>query len=60
MDDSKCKPFLTDVLKDNYRNIICAKRSNGETINPEDVNLDPKYDKIYYNNLLYIRKVTSL
>ena len=33
MDDSKCKPFLTDILKDNYRNIICAKSSNGEIIN---------------------------
>ena len=59
MDDSKCKPFLTDVLKNNHRNIICAKRSNGETINSGYANLDPKYDKIYYNNLLYIREVTS-
>ena len=33
MGDSKCKPFLTDILKDNYRNIICAKSSNGEIIN---------------------------
>ena len=58
MDDSKCKPFLTDVLKGNYRNIICAKRSNGETINPEHANLDTKYDKIYEAS--DIREVTSL
>ena len=62
MDDSKCKRFLTDILKHNYRNIICAKSSNGalcngETINPEDAFLDPKYDKIHEAS--DIREVTS-
>ena len=56
MDDSKCKQLLTDVLKDNYRNIICAKRSNGESINLGDANLYP----IYQNEASDIREVTSL
>ena len=57
MGDSKCKPFLTDVLKDNYRNIICAKSSNGKSFNPGDAYLNPKNEEI--NEASDIREVCN-
>ena len=46
MADTNCKLLLTDILRDNYRNIICAKSIDGEiTKHGETTYLDPKYDK---------------
>ena len=45
MSDSNCKPLLTEILRDNYRNIICAKSIVGEFIEHGKMYLDPKYDK---------------
>ena len=45
MSDSNCKPLLSEILRDHYRNIICAKHIVGELIEHGETYLDPKYDK---------------
>ena len=45
MADTNCKLLLTDILRDNYRNIICAKSIDGEITQHGETYLDPKYDK---------------
>ena len=56
MSDSNCKPLLTEILRDNYRNIICAKSIVGELIEHGKTYLDPKYEK--NPNVSDIREVT--
>ena len=56
MSDSNCKPLLTEILRDHYRNIICAKHIVGELIEHGETYLDPKYDK--NPEVSDIRKVT--
>ena len=45
MTDTNCKLLLTDILRDNYRNIICAKSVDAEITQHGETYLDPKYDK---------------
>mgnify|MGYP001301096378 CR=1 FL=1 len=45
MADTNCKLLLTNILRDNYRNIICAKSIDGEITQHGETYLDPKYDK---------------
>ena len=56
MADTNCKLLLTDILRDNYKNIICAKSIDGEIIQHGETYLDPKYDK--NSKVSDIREVT--
>jgi hypothetical protein len=69
MSDSNCKPLLTEILRDHYRNIICAKHIVGELIEHGEMYLDPKYDKnpevfdireVAVTTLMLFKKLTSL